>query len=62
MAQGKQPTHTVSAKAGRTDGEGKNIYVNCGAGWETERGIALRINSLPVPFDGSLYVNPIKED
>lgn len=56
-----KPTHAVRAKTGRKDNEQKDVFMTVGAAWESDRGILVRVNCLPVPFDGALYVNPVRE-
>lgn len=56
MADNRRPTHVVQAKTGRTNAEGKNVYMIAGSAWVTDNGISLKIDQLPVPFDGSLYL------
>jgi hypothetical protein len=56
------PSHTVRAKTGRKDNEGKEIYTQIGVAWENDNGFAIKLNVIPIGFDGSLYVNPNRED
>jgi hypothetical protein len=55
------PTHSVRAKTGRKDNDGKDVYQNVGAAWKTDKGMSIKLNVIPIGFDGSLYVNPIRE-
>jgi hypothetical protein len=64
MAQGRKPDMIVRAKTGRQDGDQKDIFVTVGAAWAFQNGTGynLRINSLPVPFDGSLMLVEPKDE
>ena len=63
MAKGNRPIYNVRAKTGRQDGEGKYIFTTVGAAWPFERGDGLnvRINVLPVNFDGTLMLVPPRQ-
>ena len=63
-AKGNRPVYNVRAKTGRQDGEGKDIFTTVGAAWPFERGDGLnvRINMLPIGFDGQLMLVPPKDD
>jgi hypothetical protein len=60
MAKGNKPIYNVRAKTGQTDGEGRNIFTTVGAAWPFNQGDGLnvRINMLPVNFDGTLMLVP----
>ena len=62
--RGNKPTYNVRAKTGQQDGEGRDIFTTVGAAWPFERGDGLnvRINVLPVNFDGFLMLVPPKEE
>jgi hypothetical protein len=64
MAQGNRPVYNVRAKTGRKDSEGKDIFMTVGAAWPFERGDGLnvRINALPINFDGQLMLVVSKDD
>ena len=63
-AKGSRPIYNVRAKTGRKDDNGNDIFMTVGAAWPFERGDGLnvRINALPVAFDGQLMLVPPKED
>lgn len=60
--RGNKPVYNVRAKT-RTDAEGKDIFTTIGGAWPFERGDGLnvRINVLPVHFDGFLMLVPPKD-
>jgi hypothetical protein len=67
MAKGSKsnrPAYTVRAKTGRKDGDGKDIFVTVGAAWPfgSGEGFNVRINMLPVAFDGTLMLIPPKDE
>ncbi len=53
------PTHNVIYKA-RTyagdDGKPRNAYGTIGAAWCAEDGIRIRLDTVPVSWDGMLYL------
>ena len=56
-----KPTHNVVFKAGTyTDGDGnqRNAYRTIGAAWPGEQGeiSMIRLETLPVSWDGTLYL------
>lgn len=59
-----KPAFNVAAKIGRQDGEGKDMLVHVGAAWENQKrtGYNVKLDTLPVDFDGFLYLTPPKED
>jgi len=59
-----QPAYTLRAKTGRKDEQERDIMVTVGVAFPFKRGdgFMLNINTLPVPFDGSLMMVPPKED
>jgi hypothetical protein len=59
-----RPTHVVRANTGRKDQKGNDVFMTVGAVWPFERGdgFNIRINALPVPFDGHLMVVPSKDE
>lgn len=59
--RGNRPTHVVQAKTGRQTNEGKNVYVIVGNAWVSDEGISLKLESLPINFDGSLYLAERKD-
>ena len=66
MAKGSKanrPAYNVRAKTGRKDGEGKDIFTTVGAAWPFKQGDGLnvRINLLPVNFDGQLMLVPPRD-
>lgn len=63
-SRGAKPVYNVRAKTGQKDAEGRDIFMTiCGA-WPFERGDGLnvRINMLPINFDGFLMLVPPKEE
>ena len=58
-----KPVYNVRAKTGK-DGDGRDLFTTIGAAWPFERGDGLnvRINLLPVGFDGHLMLVPPQED
>lgn len=67
MAKGTKstrPSYTVRAKTGRKDGDGKDIFTTVGAAWPfgSGEGFNVRINMLPVNFDGTLMLIPPKDE
>jgi hypothetical protein len=63
-AKGNRPVYNVRAKTGQKDGEGRDIFTTVGAAWPFNQGDGLnvRINLLPVNFDGQLMLVPPKDD
>ena len=59
-----RPAYTVRAKTGRKDGEGNEIFATIGGAWpfNNGEGFNVRINVLPVNFDGTLMLVPPKDD
>jgi hypothetical protein len=64
MAKGQKPSFIVKAKTGRKDDQDRDIFVTCGAAWpfNNGNGYSVKINSLPVPFDGFLILTEPQED
>ena len=64
MAKGGRPSFSLKAKTGRQDGEGVDIFMPVGVAWHwTEgEGFVLRLNALPVAFDGMVMMSPIKDN
>ena len=64
MAKGNMPTFNVRAKTGRKTEGGDDIFTTVGAAWEFKNGTgySVKINSLPVPFDGTLIMVEPKDD
>jgi hypothetical protein len=64
MARNSAPTHSVRAKSGRKDAEGNDIFFQVGVGWtyRNGEGISLKLAALPVGFDGTLLVSPVKDE
>jgi hypothetical protein len=62
-SSGSRPLYNVRAKTGRKDGEGKDIFTTVGAAWSFESGDGLnvRLNMLPINFDGHLMLVPPKD-
>ncbi len=61
--RGNKPIYNVRAKTGQQDGEGRDIFTTVGAAWPFERGDGLnvRINVLPIGFDGHLMLVPPRD-
>jgi hypothetical protein len=59
-----RPSYTVRAKTGRKDDSDRDIFVTVGAAWPfgSGEGFNVRINMLPVNFDGTLMLVPPKEE
>jgi hypothetical protein len=59
-----KPDYVVRAKTGRRDNEGKDIFFTVGAAWSFphSEGFSIKVQSLPVGFDGTLLVSPAKDD
>lgn len=56
--------YEVSAKSGtytNKDGEEKTRYIKMGVVIETKNGLALKLETIPVAFDGWAYLNEPKE-
>jgi hypothetical protein len=64
MAAGQRPAYIVRAKTGRQDGDGKDIFVSVGAAWHWQNGSGfnVKIDTLPVAFDGYLLLAEPKDD
>jgi hypothetical protein len=64
MARGAKPAFMVRAKTGRQDAQERDIFVTVGAAWPWERGNGynVKIDTLPVAFDGYLLLAEPKED
>ncbi len=64
MAKGNKPAYVVRAKTGRQDADQKDIFVTVGAAWHWERGngFNVKIDTLPVAFDGYLLLAEPKDD
>jgi hypothetical protein len=64
MAKGSKPAFVVRAKTGRQDGQDRDIFVTVGAAWSWEngRGYNVKIDTLPVNFDGYLLLAEPKDD
>ena len=62
--KGSRPLYNVRAKTGRKDDSGNDIFTTVGAAWPFNQGDGLnvRINMLPVNFDGTLMLVPPKEE
>lgn len=60
---GSKPDMLVHAKTGRKDEDQRDIFTCVGAAWRWKQGSGfnLRINSLPVPFDGTLMLAEPRE-
>ena len=63
-SRGNKPVYNVRAKTGQKDGEGRDIFTTVGAAWPFNQGDGLnvRINLLPVNFDGQLMLVPPKDE
>ena len=63
-SRGSRPVYNVRAKTGQKDGEGRDIFTTVGGAWPFERGDGLnvRLNVLPVSFDGFLMLVPPKDE
>ena len=59
-----RPGYTVRAKTGRKDESDRDIFVTVGAAWPfgSGDGFNVRLNMLPVNFDGTLMLVPPKEE
>ena len=65
MPKGSKPSFNIRAKTGRKDDQGNDIFMTVGAAWpfNNGNGFNIKINSLPVPFDGTLMmVEPMREE
>ena len=68
MAKGSgkanRPAYSVRAKTGRKDDDGKDIFATIGGAWPFNNGggFNVRINVLPVNFDGTLMLLPSKDE
>lgn len=64
MAKGSKPSFNIRAKTGRKDGEGNDIFMTVGAAWPFQNGTGfnIKVNSLPVPFDGTLMMVEPRDD
>ena len=59
-----KPTHNVIYKARTyTDGDGnpKHAYGTIGAAWCAEYGTRIRLDTIPVSFDGMIYLRKREE-
>jgi hypothetical protein len=63
-ARGNRPIYNVRAKTGRKDENGNDIFTTVGAAWPFNQGDGLnvKINLLPVNFDGQLMLVPPKDE
>jgi hypothetical protein len=63
-AKTTRPNYTVRAKTGRKDESDRDIFVTVGAAWPfgSGEGFNVRINMLPVNFDGTLMLIPPKDE
>jgi hypothetical protein len=63
-SKGNKPIYNVRAKTGQKDGDGRDIFTTVGAAWPFNQGDGLnvRINLLPVNFDGQLMLVPPKDE
>lgn len=61
--KGNRPLYNVRAKV-REDNDGNAIFATVGAAWPFNQGDGLnvRINMLPVNFDGTLMLVPPKDE
>jgi len=41
---------------------GKTLWHKIGVAWDTEKGIRVVVNSIPLNWDGQLYLFPVKKD
>jgi len=59
-----RPAFNVSAKTGRQDRDHNDILVSVGAAWPNQKGTGfnVKLDTLPVNFDGFLYLVPPKDD
>jgi hypothetical protein len=64
MAKGHMPAFNVRAKTGRKDDNDKDIFMTVGAAWPFQNGTGfnVKINALPVNFDGQLMLVEPKDD
>lgn len=64
MAKGSRPAFSVRAKTGRKDDQDKDIFVTVGAAWKWQNGTGynLKIDTLPVAFDGYLLLTEPKDE
>jgi hypothetical protein len=64
MAKGSKPAFNVRAKTGRKDAEDRDIFVTVGAAWpwNSGNGYNVKIDTLPVNFDGYLLLTEPKDD
>ena len=67
MAKGSRtnrPAYNVRAKTGRKDENDRDIFVTVGAAWPfgSGEGFNIKVNMLPINFDGQLMLVPPKED
>ena len=62
--KGNRPVYNVRAKTGQKDGEGRDVFTTVGAAWPFNQGDGLnvRINLLPINFDGQLMLVPPKDE
>jgi hypothetical protein len=59
-----RPAYNVRAKTGRKDESDRDVFVTVGAAWPfgSGEGFNVKINMLPVNFDGQLMLIPPKEE
>ncbi len=59
------PTHNVIYKA-RTytgeDGQPRNAYATIGAAWCSDDGTRIRLDTIPVSWDGMIYLREREDD
>ncbi len=62
--KGSRPIYNVRAKTGRKDEHDKDIFMTVGAAWSFNSGDGLnvKIDALPVNFDGFLMLVPPKDE
>ena len=63
-SRGSRPLYNVRAKTGRKDEHDKDIFMTVGAAWSFNSGDGLnvKIDALPVNFDGFLMLVPPKDE
>lgn len=61
---GQRPDFIVRAKLSRKDAGGNDIFYTCGAAWKFRSGTGfnVRLNLLPIAFDGTLVLVEPKDE
>jgi len=64
VPKGNRPAFIARAKTGRKDAEDRDIFINVGAAWRWQNGhgYSMRLDTLPIGFDGHLLLTEPRDD